>query len=77
MNSNKSLPAYRVIETTINRDTIVSQVSAFLYAAGVVLDNEEVLDIEFGGIENSLVDIKIHIKKPQKVEIIKLGNKNE
>lgn len=71
----KTLPTIRVIETTINRDTIVSQVAAFLYAAGIVNDDEHISNIQFGELfgasDTELVPIKIHLKMPQRVEVIK------
>lgn len=71
----KQLPTCRTIETTINRDTIVSQVAAFLYAVGIVHDDEHILNIQFGELfgasDKELVPIKIELKKKQRVEVLK------
>lgn len=70
----KTLPDYREIETVINRQTIVDQVAAFLYAAGYVHDNEHVTNIQFkelfGESDVELVPIKICLKKQQEIEVI-------
>lgn len=69
------IPNYREIETTINRKTIVDQVAAFLYANGLVNDNEHVVNIQFkelfGASDTEFCPIKICIKKHQEVEVIK------
>ena len=71
----RRLPTCRTIETVINRDTIVSQVAAFLYAAGIVNDDEHITNIQFGELFGASttehVPIKIFFKQPQSVEVIK------
>lgn len=69
----KTLPDYREIELTINRQTIVDQVAAFLYAAGLVHDYEHVTNIQFkelfGASDIELVPIKICLKKQQEIDL--------
>lgn len=65
------LPDYREIELTLNRQTIVDQVAAFLYASGVVHDDEHVVNIQFkelfGMSDTELCPIKLCLKKHQEV----------
>lgn len=76
--TQKRLPTCRTIETTINRDIIVSQVAAFLYAASIVHDDEHIQNIQFGELfgasDTELVPIKIELKKKQRVEVIRHGS---
>lgn len=69
------VPDYREIELTLNRQTIVDQVAALLYAAGIVHDNEEVTNIQFkdlfGASDTELAPIKVCIKRHQEVETFK------
>jgi hypothetical protein len=68
------VPDYREIELTINRQTIVDQVAAYLYAMGIVHDNEHVTNIQFkelfGASTTELAPIKVCLKKQQEVEVI-------
>lgn len=67
------VPDYREIELTLNRQTIVDQVAAFLYASGVVHDNEHVVNIQFkelfGASDIELAPIKVCLKRHQEVEV--------
>jgi hypothetical protein len=69
----QKVPDYREIELTLNRQTIVDQVAAFLYAAGIVHDNEEVMNIQFkelfGASTTELAPIKVCLKKHQEIEV--------
>jgi hypothetical protein len=71
----QKVPDYREIELTLSRQTIVDQVAAFLYAAGIVHDDEEVNNIQFSDIfgrsDIELVKTKIFIKKHQQVDLVK------
>jgi len=53
----------RLIELTISRDNVVSQVAAFLAAIGVVKDYEDILDIKFGDTQQDQIPIKIKFKE--------------
>lgn len=68
------LPDYREIEMPLNRQIIVDQVAAFLYAAGYIHDNEHVTNIQFselfGASVEELTKIKVCVKKHQEVEVI-------
>ena len=67
------VPDYREIELTISRQNVIDQVAAMLYAAGIVHDNEEVIDIEFKEVLNkgvTLSPIKICLKRHQEVDLI-------
>lgn len=67
------VPYYREIELTISRQNVIDQVAAMLYAAGIVHDNEEVIDIEFKEVLNkgvTLSPIKICLKRHQEVDLI-------
>lgn len=66
------LPDYREVEIPISKDIIVSQVAAFLYAAGYVNDDEEVIDIIFNKeeINDTTVGTTLKIKKHQQVEVL-------
>jgi len=70
------LPDYREIELTLNRQTIVDQVAAFLYATGVVRDDEHICNIQFkelfGSSDVEYAPIKVCLKKHQELEVIKL-----
>jgi hypothetical protein len=75
----QKVPDYREIETCISLANIKDQVSALLYAAGIVHDNEEVLNIKFSfdkyvddgyGVDE-LIPITIKIKKHQEVDLVK------
>lgn len=68
----KKVPDYREIETCISIANIKDQVGALLYAAGIVYDNEDIIDIEFDfeGRSNAVVPFKIKIKKHQEIETI-------
>lgn len=69
-----SLPDYREIELTLNRQQIVDQVAALLYALGIVRDDEHVSNIQFkdlfGSSTTELAPIKVCIKKQQQIEVI-------
>jgi hypothetical protein len=69
MNSN----GIRTIETSISVDNIKDQVIAFLYAIGVVHDNEGVVDITMGEVNNNLVPLAIQIKREGEVKLIRHG----
>ena len=60
----------RILETPISRETIVGQVAAFLYAASIVNDNEEINNITFGDMNTDKVWIKIYINQPSKPHVI-------
>lgn len=68
------LPDYREIELPLNRQIIVDQVAAFLYAAGYIHDNEHVVNIQFkelfGVSDTELCPIKVSLKKHQTLEVI-------
>lgn len=38
----------KVVEMTINRQTIVDQMSSWLYATSVIDDNKDITNIQFG-----------------------------
>ena len=67
-----TLPDYREIETSVSVSNVKDQIIALLYAAGMVHDDEDVIDVEitrdFRGEHQ--VPIKIKIKKHQPVEVI-------
>jgi len=69
MNSN----GIRTIETSISVDNIKDQVIAFLYAIGVVHDNEGVVDLKMGEMNNNLVPLAIQIKREGEVKLIRHG----
>ncbi len=68
------VPDYREIELTIHRQTIVDQVAAFLYAAGIIHDDEHVTNIQFkelfGASTTELAPIKVCLKKQQELVTI-------
>lgn len=66
------VPDYREISIPINRQIIIDQVAAFLYAAGYVYDDEEVIDIQFAYDINieEIVHSIVKIKKQQQVEVL-------
>ena len=66
----KPLPTFRVIETAISRDTLVSIVDAWLQSVSIINDNENVVDITFGDTNLETVPIKIMFKHPQHVTVI-------
>lgn len=55
----------RFVECTISKDNIENQIIAFLYAVGIVKDNEDVLSLKFlprkENIDKTLVPLKIKI----------------
>jgi hypothetical protein len=61
----------RIIECTISRDSVVSQVGAFLYSIGVVHDNEHIKNIQFGDLigTGETMPIKIFITPPESKEV--------
>lgn len=65
------VPDYREIELTLNRQQIVDQVAALLYALGIVRDDEHVTNIQFkelfGASTTELAPIKVCLKKQQEV----------
>lgn len=67
------VPDYREIELTLNRQVIVDQVAAFLYATGIVNDDEHVINIQFkdlfGSSDIECAPIKVCLKKHQEVDI--------
>jgi len=73
----KSLPAYRTIETSINRDTLISIIDVWLQSVSIINDNETLVDIKFGDTDRDIIPISISFKTDQQVEFIKHGNKNE
>lgn len=58
-------------EYTLNRDIIVSQVAAFLYAASIVPDDEEITNIQFselfGASTEELCKLKIFTTKEVRI----------
>lgn len=70
----------KTLRVDISKDNIVSQLSALLYATGVVADNYEVLDIRFyvptnhvGPLKPSdVVTLEVDVKK----EGVKLPRRN-
>ena len=66
------VPDYREIEVPISISNIKDQVSALLYAAGYVHDDEDIIDLIFpeAGMEDTHIMIKIKIKKNRPVEVI-------
>lgn len=69
----KKVPDYREIETCISIANIKDQVGALLYAAGMVHDDEDIIDIVFDvppykGV--SQLPITIKLKKHQEVETL-------
>ena len=70
----KKPPDYREIETNISFSNIKDQVAAFLYATGMIHDNEDVIDIQFDWqfVNSSSIPITLKLKKHQEVEIIKI-----
>jgi len=72
----QKLPDYREIELTLHRQTIVDQVAAFLYATGIVRDDEHVCNIQFkelfGNSDVELAPIKVCLKKHQEVVLNKI-----
>lgn len=62
----------RCLELSLNRDTIVSQVSAFLYASGLIHDKEEFIDIKFGDMSEDIVPIKILFKSKESKVTLKI-----
>lgn len=67
----KQVPDYREIDLTIHRQTIVDQVAAYLYAVGLVHDNEHVTNIQFkelfGCSDTELAPIRVCLKKQQEL----------
>lgn len=53
-------------ELVVNRQHIVDQVSAFLYATSAINDNLDVTGIDFGDLAKELVTIKVHTKEVPK-----------
>lgn len=63
--TNLSKKKIRCIETSIHKQHIVDQVSAFLHATSIINDNEEITNIEFGDLSKrnlDLVPIKIYFR---------------
>jgi hypothetical protein len=60
----------RTIELALSRSNIVDQVASLLYATGVVYDNENISNIQFGAMNEEIVPIKVSINKPQEVQHI-------
>lgn len=56
----------RCIELTINRQTIVDQMAAWLYANSIINDNEEITNIQFqdlfGSSDTELVPLKVYFR---------------
>ena len=57
----------RTIELSISKSNLDAQVAQFLYAMGVVFDDEEVKDIQYKFNGGDIVPLKIRIEKEVKV----------
>lgn len=57
----------RTVEMYISRSNVVDQVASFLYSIGVFkefgLQQEEIINIEFDGINKDIVPIKVTFKE--------------
>lgn len=51
------------LSLSINKQILVDQLAAFLYATKVVEDSKEITDISFGDVDNGLVPVVIHTRK--------------
>jgi hypothetical protein len=61
----------RTIETSIHHKTIEDQVAAFLYASGIMHDNNEILKIHFGELKkDGTVPLEITFKEEKEVDVI-------
>ena len=60
-------PKMRTIELSISKSNLDAQVAQFLYAMGVVFDDEEVKDIQYKFNGGDIVPLKIRIEKEVKV----------
>lgn len=66
-------PPYREIELVINRQTVVDQIAAQLYALNIADEQtEHITDIQFSDLfgPSEHVPIKVGIKRQQRVVII-------
>ena len=59
----------RNLEVFISHGSLKDKVSEFLYALGVVYDDEEIIDIKFGNLNGDIVPLVLKIKP--EVEFIK------
>lgn len=73
----------RTLEFSINRSQIVDQMAAWLYAAGVVNDNEDITNIQFGDLfgvsDRESVKLKVFLngKVDKEEEVIILDHNEE
>lgn len=60
-------PKTYTIDKKINRQTIVDQMAAFLYASSIINDNQDITNIQFSDLfgvsDTEYVTMKIHIKE--------------
>jgi hypothetical protein len=47
----------------INRSIVVDQVASFLYATKAIKESNNITNIQFGGINSDLVELKIFLKE--------------
>lgn len=57
----------RTLETAISEANVKDQVAAFLYSIGVVQDNQDIVDIEFGNKNDGIIPLKIKLKEDLEV----------
>lgn len=63
----------RVIEASISQDNLQASVAQFLYAIGIVNDNEDVVSLKFGDTTAAVIPIKIEIQKEVKESVASNG----
>lgn len=64
----------RTIKLSLNRKTIEDQIAAFLYAIGVVKDNEDVAEIKMEWSDKAdVIPLELKIKKEVEVKLLKLN----
>jgi hypothetical protein len=61
----------RCIEIVINHETLKDIVAAHVHAMRAVYDSESISDIEFGGLNNDLIPLKVHFKPANEIQFIK------
>ena len=65
----RKMNSERNLEVFISHGNLKDKVSEFLYALGVVYDDEEIVDIKFGALNGDIVPLVIKLKP--EVEFIK------
>lgn len=71
MKTLKPLPDYREIEIPLTVSSLKNFIEPLLYQLGFVRDDEEIISLQEIERLNNIVMIRVKLKRPQELEIIK------